>query len=179
MSPFLDTDTAVARWSEAALALAIPKRVIALSAGDAHGIDGTLEIIIARQNDAESTDHFEPSWASALLHTLAVDLCEACDALTVIKTAIARTTGNADGIGRRTDKVGTVKDALPIDFLEACVALAVIEASVARKSRDAHSVGWARKVRTVRHTLAIHLLEASIALTVVKVIVAIAVGNAA
>jgi hypothetical protein len=152
--------------------LAIPKGIIALPAGDARGIDGTLEIIIAGQNDAESTDHFEPSRASALLHTLAVGLCKACDALTVIKTAVARTAGNADGIGRRTHKVGTVKDALPIDFLEACVALAVIEASVTRKSRDAHSVGWAPKVRTIRHTLSVDFDKAGIALAVIKAAVA-------
>jgi hypothetical protein len=152
--------------------LAIPKGIIALPAGDARGIDGTLEFIIAGQNDAESTDHFEPSRASALLHTLAVDLCKACDALTVIKTAVARTAGNADGIGRRTHKVGTVKGALPIDFLEACVALAVIEASVTRKSRDAHSVGWAPKVRTVRHTLSVDFDKAGIALAVIKAAVA-------
>jgi hypothetical protein len=89
----ITSDTAVTRFAPARVALAVVKVVVAMTSRDAIGIGGAFEVVVARVNDAISTDQLEAR--RAILDTLSVDLLVALVALAIVKVVVACATGNA------------------------------------------------------------------------------------
>jgi hypothetical protein len=166
-------DTASGSFDVAGKALAVVNGFVATATRDASRVVGTFKVSIAGSFNAITAQHFK-SWLALTLgvgYAQAVALDKAGVARAVVKTAVARATGDLARIGGARI-VGARGHTFSILLVESTVALTVVNALDARASRNGHRVGWTRKFGTVGDALAVLLLKSRVALAVIKVVVA-------